>query len=226
MSYLSLPGRGYVLGPFLRRELITSVRRGTAWSDRRSAVVLTTAVITGCVVAWNWRGWDRASVAGAASFALTAFGLSVAAQAVLLLGLVPALVAPAIASERDRKSLDALLATRLSAAEIVLGTMGAGLLRSANILAPLVPVLTLMVFLGGIDPRLILLAAAGLASTAFARSAPSAVVSAAAHGLAGHVVHGRSGDDVDVPALVDRVAPSSGVAGGRAVGGPGRPPGA
>ena len=49
------------VGPFLWRELITSVRRGTAFSDRRSAVVLMTAVVAGCVVVWNRWGWDRAS---------------------------------------------------------------------------------------------------------------------------------------------------------------------
>jgi ABC-type Na+ efflux pump permease subunit len=168
------------LGPFLKRELITSVRRGTAFSDRRSAVVLVSVVAAGCVVAWDWWGWDRASVAGAASFALATFRVIVAAQAVLALALVPGLVAPIIASERDRKSLDSLLATRVSAADIVLGTMGAGLLRYTNGLAALAPVFTATVFLGGIDPRLVLLAVAGLASTAFALAALAAAVSAGA----------------------------------------------
>src|SRR5918998_1280727 len=92
----------------------------------------------------------------------------------------PDIVAPAIASERDRKSLDALLATRLSAADIVLGTTIAGLLRYANGLVAPVPVVTLMALLGGIDPRLILLAGVGLASTAFALAALSAFVSSGA----------------------------------------------
>src|SRR4051795_6167854 len=129
------------LGPFLRRELITSVRRGTAFSDRRNAVVLVTAVVAGCVVVWDRWGWDRISVDGATSFAHSTFGLVVAAQALLVLGLVPARVAPSIASERDRKSLDSLLATRFSAADVVLGVMGAGLLRSTNDLAALAPVI-------------------------------------------------------------------------------------
>jgi ABC-type transport system involved in multi-copper enzyme maturation permease subunit len=168
------------LGPFLRRELVVSVRRGTAFSDRRGAVVLTAVVVAGCFVAWDWWGWDRASVAGAASFALATFAWIVASQAVLALWLVPALIAPAIASERDRQSLDSLLATRLSASDIVLGTLGAGLLRYGNGLAALVPVLTLIVFLGGIDLRLVLLAAVGLASTAIALAALAVVVSAGA----------------------------------------------
>src|SRR4051812_12082087 len=102
---------------FLRRELITSVRRGTARSDRRDAVVLMTAVVAGCVMVWDYRGWDRASVAGAASFTRSTFGWIAASQAALAMGLVPGLVAPAIAAERDRKSLDSLLATRLSASD-------------------------------------------------------------------------------------------------------------
>src|SRR5206468_4183730 len=97
------------LGPFLRREMLTSARRGTASSDRRRSVLLAMFSVAACVVAWDWWGWDRASVAGAASFALAAFGLVVAAEAFLVVGEVPALVAPAIASERDRKSLDSLL---------------------------------------------------------------------------------------------------------------------
>src|SRR5260370_28306864 len=104
------------LGPFLRRELIASVRRGTAFSDRRSAVVLISVVVAACVVVWDWWGWDRASVAGAASLALTTFGLMVTAEVFLTMVFVPAMVAPIIASERDRKSLDSLLATPVSAA--------------------------------------------------------------------------------------------------------------
>lgn len=53
-----------LLEPFLRGELIIAVQRGSAFSRRRGAVVLMTAVIAGCVVVWDWRGWDRASVAG------------------------------------------------------------------------------------------------------------------------------------------------------------------
>ncbi len=127
------------------------MRRGTAFSDRRGAVALTALVVAGCTVAWDWWGKDRASVGGAASFAHEMYAWIVAAQGVLAMALIPAPVAPAIAAERDRKSLDSLLATRLSAADIVLGTMGAGLLRYANGLAATVPVIALLVILGGID---------------------------------------------------------------------------
>src|SRR4051794_10720678 len=115
------------LGPFLRRELITSVRRGGAFNDRFIAVVLVTAAIAGCVGFWDWWGWDRASVAGAARFAEVTSRLIVVALTLIAIG-ESLRVARSIASERDRKSLDALLATRLSGAEIVLGTIVAGLI--------------------------------------------------------------------------------------------------
>jgi ABC-type transport system involved in multi-copper enzyme maturation permease subunit len=165
------------LGPILRRELITSVRRAETFQDRLGAAAVAAAVLAGSVVAWAWWGWDRASVAGAAAFARATFGLIVAAQAVLTMGLVPGEVAPRIASERDRKSLDALLATPLSGAAIVLGATAAGLVKYATGLTALMPIAVVMVFLGGVDPRLVLLAGAGLASTALALAALSAAVS-------------------------------------------------
>lgn len=166
------------IGAFLRRERVTLARRGTAIFDRCAVVVLAALVVAGCAVAWDGWGWDRASVAGGARFALVTFAGVVASQLVLALGLVPAVVGPSIASERDRKSLDSLLATRLSASEIVLGKMGAGLLRYVNGLVALVPVVTLMVYLGGIDGRLVLLAALGVVSTAVALASLAVVVSA------------------------------------------------
>jgi hypothetical protein len=84
--------------------------------DRRVAAVPTALIVTVYAGAWDWRGWDRASVAGAASFALATFGWIVAVHVTLALAHVPILNAPAIASERDRKSLDSLLATRLTRA--------------------------------------------------------------------------------------------------------------
>ena len=169
-----------VLGPFLRREMITSVRSARVIRDRLIALLLVTAVVAGCVVVWDEWGWDRTSVREAAWFALVAFGLIAFAQAGIAIGLVVGSVAPAIAAERDRKSLDALLATQLSSAKIVVGTMAAGLLRAANGLAATLPVVVLLVFLGGVDPWLVLLSGAGLASTALAVAAISVVASVGA----------------------------------------------
>src|SRR3954449_3912195 len=167
-------------GPFLKREIVASVRCARVIRDRLIALLLVTGGVAGCVVVWDAWGRDRTSVREAAWFALVAFGLTAFAQAGIAIGLVVGQVAPAIASERDRKSLDALLATQLSSAEIVVGTMAAGLLRAANGLAATLPLVVLMVFLGGVDPGLVLLSGAGLASTALAAAAISVVASVGA----------------------------------------------
>src|SRR6516164_6492738 len=137
-------------GPFLKREMVTSVRSARVIRDRLIALLLVAGVVAGCVFVWDRWGWDRTSVSGAAWFALVAFGLTAFAQAGIAIGLVVGSVAPSIASERDRKSLDSLLTTRFSSAEIVAGTMVAGLLRAANALAATLPIVVLMVFVGGV----------------------------------------------------------------------------
>lgn len=168
------------LRPFLRREMITSVRSGNVIRGRLIALLLVAGVVAGCVLVWDEWGRDRTSAREAAWSALVGFGLTAFAQTGIAIGLVVGSVAPAIASERDRKSLDSLLTTRFSSDEIVVGTMAAGLLRATNGLAATLPVVVLSVFLGGVDPRLVLLSAAGLASTALAVAAISVVASVGA----------------------------------------------
>src|SRR4051794_13952288 len=167
-------------GPFLKREMVTSVRSARGIRDRLIALLLVAWGVAGCVAVWDEWGWDRTSVREAAWFALVAFGLTAFAQAGIAIGLVVGQVAPASASERDRKSLYALLTTQLSGAEIVVGTMAAGLLRAANGLAAALPLVVLMVFLGGVDSGLVLLSGAGIASTALAAAAISVVASVGA----------------------------------------------
>ena len=168
------------IGLFLRRELITSTRRGATFADRRHALYSAAILIGGCFGAWEWWGWDRDSVAGAAAFGFALFGALVVAETVQLMAFIAGAAAPAIARERDKKSLDSLLATRVSSADVVLGVMGGALLRYLNRLAALVPIVVLVMYLGGIDPRLIALALAGLISTAVVTAALAVAVSAGA----------------------------------------------
>jgi ABC-type Na+ efflux pump permease subunit len=165
------------VGLFLRRELLASSRRGSTFGGRAFVTGLVLAVIAAVFAIWDANSWERASVSGMTGFTLRIFGFIVGLLAVLLMVGVPNEVAAGLAGERDRKTLDVLLTTRLTDAEIVLGTTAAALLRSAW--GPLVifPILMWMVPFGGIDPRLILLAYGGLASYAFALAGLSAVVS-------------------------------------------------
>src|SRR4051794_29404575 len=179
------------INPLLWRESIVSIGRGEPFRDRVVAAALAGAAMVGCLLYWDWQGGGRASVSGSASFAHAALGLVVAVQACLSVGLVLPL-ARAIALERDKKTLDALLATRLSGAQVVLGVMAAGLLRLANGLAATLPPVVLIGYLGGIDPRLALVAGLGLASTALSVAALSALASVGSRS-AGHAARGAVG---------------------------------
>jgi ABC-type Na+ efflux pump permease subunit len=159
------------LGLFLRRALITFVRRGTVFKDRVAAVIMVVAVVAGCILFWDRLGWERTTIAGAALFGLSTFGLLVGILTVIAMSLFYARATPSIASERDRKSLDSLLATPLSSAEIVVGMMVTGLVRSANWLVATVPVVVLVAIAGGVPPLLVLLTTAGLGSSLFAAAA-------------------------------------------------------
>ena len=145
-------------GPFLERMRITSARRASTVWDRAIVAAVAAGLVAGVVVTWDWNDWDRASVSGSMQCALAAFAALIAVEVILGLGIVVGEVSPGAALERDKKMLDALLATRLSSAEIVLGMLAAGLVKSLTCVSAMLPVLVLLVYLGGIDPRLVLLA--------------------------------------------------------------------
>ena len=90
-----------------------------------------------------------------------------AAQAALVLGLTPALVADAIASERQRKTLHYLLASPLGSREIVLGKLAARLLGVGVYPALVLPIMSLLTLIGGVSPPGLILGYAALASSAY-----------------------------------------------------------
>ncbi len=77
-------------------------------------------------------------------------------QMTLTLLLTPAYTAGAIAAEKERQTLDALLATDLRNREIVLSILLSRLANLVLILLTGLPILSLMEFLGGLDPNLVL----------------------------------------------------------------------
>jgi|GEM_PF-1401481 len=160
-----------------QREWMVLVRRKVVYVDRFVGLGLGLAGGGGGIGWWEWRGWDRGSMSGVLGLALATFGLMVVIQGGLILVQVVPQVATAIAGERHRASLDAVLTTRLSSAEIVLGVVGVGLARWANGLIAVVPLVIILAGYGGLDPRLLMLAGVGLGSTAFAMAAIAVVVS-------------------------------------------------
>ena len=70
--------------------------------------------------------------------------------------LTPIYTAGVIAEEKDRRTLDLLLTTRLTNREIVAGLLASRLATLGLIFLTILPVLSLMEFLGGVDPKLVL----------------------------------------------------------------------
>jgi ABC-type Na+ efflux pump permease subunit len=197
------------LGLFIRRALITSARRGAVFVDRVAAVTVTAAVVAGCILFWDRLGWDRTTIAGTAWFGVSTFGVVAGSLALLAMSLACNWVAQAIASERDRKSHDSLLATRLTSAEIVAGMMTAGLVRSASWLSAALPVVILVAVAGGVPPRLVLLTGVGIGSSMFAASALAAVVSVYTPSRAGATAVGAGVflAWIDIPLLFEFIQP-------------------
>src|SRR4051812_10255793 len=179
MSDASMLGLVMDFGPILWRELIVASRRG-AIGLRAGSAGLVLLVMALVVVGWDAAGRDRSSPGGMAALARAVFGAVVGLQALLTLMMVPDEVTRILVGERQRKTLDGLLASGLSSAGIVVGVFLAGLVQWASCLAAGLPVLLLMVPLLGVDPSLVLLAHAGLGATGFALAALAVAVSAGA----------------------------------------------
>ena len=153
------------LPAILARELAAHAR-SRRWASGRVFFAASLLVIVIAALATAWDG----SVARLSGDRITR-AMQVAFRVIVGVHLAAALLisgyaALAIAGEKDRRTLDFLLATRLSNAEIVLSKLAACLIVAlAPILAAL-PLMLLMIPLGGIDPRLIALTYAAVATIA------------------------------------------------------------
>ena len=140
------------LGPVMRYELITTARRRRYYFLR--------AIYCSFLLAQLWllfRTWEAQHISGGTydeiqAFAEDAFIQFAAAQGIGLLLLIPALVAGIIADEYQRKTLHYLLASRLSSAEIVLGKLGARMVHVVAFIALGLPIVSLLMLYGGLNP--------------------------------------------------------------------------
>jgi ABC-type transport system involved in multi-copper enzyme maturation permease subunit len=165
------------LGPFFKRELLTSSWRSGVFRHRVITPAVLAIVFAVLVLGWPRSGRDWSTVSGWSRFGLTAFALLVTAMAFLAMALAIAEIAPAIAGQRDKKTLELLLTTRLTSGEIVLVTLAARLVRCVAWLAAMAPVVVLVVVWSGVDPLLAALCGACLLSWVFALAALSVVSS-------------------------------------------------
>jgi ABC-type transport system involved in multi-copper enzyme maturation permease subunit len=157
-------------GPVFMYDLVRTARRGQQLGHRSLYAVLLLGLLF--AVYWSWfpdssqdsllhehaiRTADKARFAG--SFFTAFLGI----QFALVLLATPTYTAGAIAEHKERRTLDFLLVTDLTNREIVLGALAARLGNLLLLMITGLPVVSLLEFLGGVDPELLLAAFAATA---------------------------------------------------------------
>jgi ABC-type transport system involved in multi-copper enzyme maturation permease subunit len=157
-----------LFGPVLFYDLVRSTRRGRYAVLRCVYAAALLAMLFLFYARWTTSIWDVWSVQGidrtkAAQFAEGFFHGFMTLQFVTAVLLTPALTAGAIAEEKERRTLEFLFTTDLYSHEIVFGKLLSRLAFLTLLLLTGLPVLSLLLFLGGVDPGLML---GGFAATA------------------------------------------------------------
>ena len=159
--------RGWLrlFGPVLFYDLVRTARRARYFLLRVLYALALFGIL--CWVYYAFTADQPASNAISASeasvFAATFFYTYMSVQFVILVLVTPAYVASAITDEKERRTLEFLLATDLRNREIVLSKLASRLFHLTLLLITGLPVLAGLQFLGGVDPGLVL---AGFAATA------------------------------------------------------------
>jgi ABC-type transport system involved in multi-copper enzyme maturation permease subunit len=185
-----------LFGPVLLFEMVRTGRRRRIFLVRAAYAFILLGILF--VVYWSWfldrqltlwelMGGASLRAQDLAQFASSFFYVFMAVQFLTVVWLTPAYTAGAIAVEKERQTLDALLATDLRNREIVLSTY---LSRLANLILLILaglPILAILQLMGGVDPNLVLagfvavgltaisLAALGTVNSLYARKPRDAV---------------------------------------------------
>jgi ABC-type transport system involved in multi-copper enzyme maturation permease subunit len=152
-------GRLRLVGPLLYYDLIRAARR-----LRYLLFRFIYAVLLAVILGWLYLIWYLDSAHGSLSprdmarFAEYFFYTFIAVQFITLSLLTPAYTAGAVAEEKERRTLDFVLATDLTNREIILGKLTSRLANLALVALVGLPILSFLQFLGGVDPNLLLAA--------------------------------------------------------------------
>jgi ABC-type transport system involved in multi-copper enzyme maturation permease subunit len=145
-------------GPVFIYEWLTTSRRWQLYSLR---ALFVGAILIGLAFIWSQRpprlaGRETVSLAELAEYGQAIYGTIAVIELTLILLAAPAATAGAICLDKARGTLDHLLATDLSDAEIVLGKLGVRLIPVLGLIVCVLPVVSLSSLLGGIDPMALL----------------------------------------------------------------------
>jgi ABC-type transport system involved in multi-copper enzyme maturation permease subunit len=150
-------------GPVFFHELRAVARRKRAYALRVLIGLFLLYIVVapwyeGNSLVYSSAGDDGLSPHEMATIGTGLFAAMLWLQGFVILFLTPAFLAGAIAEDRQRKVLFYLLASPLSGAEIVLGKVAARLINLVVLVLVGLPVMSLCMFLGGIDPAEVWLA--------------------------------------------------------------------
>jgi ABC-type transport system involved in multi-copper enzyme maturation permease subunit len=151
--------RGWLrlFGPVLFYDLVRVARRSRYLLVRCLYALLLLAMLTMVYLSYLADKREEAIQAREMAQFAEAFFFTFAIVQFLVLGLLtPVYTASAIAEEKDRKTLEFLLATDLRNREIVLSKLASRLCNLTLLALTGLPILSLMQFLGGVDPNLVL----------------------------------------------------------------------
>ena len=164
-------------GPVFNFELLATSRRSRFYLIRAFYAAILFVILWGVHSAWTSEAGGELPAKMVSWFAFSTFCGITIGQEILVLVLTPALVAGVIADEKQRKTLHYLMASCLSSAEIVIGKLLVRMLYVSVLLGVSLPILSLLVLMGGVDPTLVLLTCGATLSTGWFLAALSIWVS-------------------------------------------------
>jgi ABC-type Na+ efflux pump permease subunit len=159
--------------PIFKRELLAVARRGREPWNRSAFVLIMLAIVLGTFTAWYVSGGQQATNHMMTIAAAWSFFFVFTLHITVILDACLGQSARCIAEEKERRTLDFLLTTRLDNAEIILGKLAARMVVFVITAAAGLPVILLLNRLGGVDGWLIFLGYICVASLGFFFSALS-----------------------------------------------------
>src|SRR5690606_36088413 len=156
---------GMLLGPVFQSEMVTTARRGRYFIARGLFGLVLLVCLWACYESVVQGGNYRLTIPQAAKLANNFFQTFAWVTLVGALLATPAMVAGAVASERERRTIEYLFATDLSNAEIILSMLVSRLLLVGKLVLVSLPILAIFRLMGGIPWGTLVTYFAGLAST-------------------------------------------------------------
>jgi ABC-type transport system involved in multi-copper enzyme maturation permease subunit len=175
-----------MFGPVFTYEITRLGRRRLTFILRLLYVLGVLGLLALMYLAWledigyfSGRGLDRVPSERLSNFATTFFYAFIGVQYAVVVLLTPAYVAGTVADEKERKTLEFLLATDLRNREIIFGKVAARVTNLLMFVLAGLPVIAFMQLFGGIDPDQLLATTAATVLTVVGLSALSVAFSVA-----------------------------------------------